>query len=167
VALGSRFAPLTLNLEERSTLERWVQDSQVPRALKQRACVILACAEGKTNLVVAREVQLTSLTVGRWRRRFLSAGLRALNHERRGRPIPPLILSFHEQTALKAWARSEELAPSLRRRAPVILACAEGKSNGAVAQETGLTEWSVGNWRRRFLAGLKAPALQHASAPDE
>jgi FixJ family two-component response regulator len=39
-------------------------------ALAQRARLILACAEGKTNTVVAQELGVTKQMVGKWRARF-------------------------------------------------------------------------------------------------
>ncbi|MBQ7488391.1 MAG: helix-turn-helix domain-containing protein, partial [Clostridia bacterium] len=37
--------------------------------------------------------------------------------------------------------------PVLSRRASVILACAEGMSNKAVSEKTGMNETDVGHWR--------------------
>ena len=55
---------------ERALLERWAQAPKTPQALAQRARMVLACAEGDTNVSVAAAVGVTPQTVGKWRRRF-------------------------------------------------------------------------------------------------
>ena len=84
---GRPKSPLTLTDDERETLERWARRPTTAQALAQRARIVLACTSGKPDTDVAREVQLTRLTVGRWRRRFLAkrvAGL--LDEPRPGAP---------------------------------------------------------------------------------
>ena len=59
----------------------------MPHALVQRAQVILASAEGLSNKAVAAQVGLSLNVVGKWRRRFLEAGVTGLHDELRpGRP---------------------------------------------------------------------------------
>ncbi len=66
-----RSAPeLILSAAERAALEHLIAAAGVSRAVKQRSRVILACAMGKSNVAIAREVGLTNLTVGSLRRRF-------------------------------------------------------------------------------------------------
>jgi DNA-binding NarL/FixJ family response regulator len=55
-------------------LERWTWRATTAQALAQRARIILACAEGKTNTTVAAELRLTKPTVGKWRDGLLSSG---------------------------------------------------------------------------------------------
>src|SRR5581483_8618860 len=65
-------API-LQWGDRLTLETWSRRPEFPAALKRWAQLILACAEGKTNATVSREVGITQLTVGKWRRQFVAA----------------------------------------------------------------------------------------------
>ena len=102
--------------------------------------------------MVAGEIGLTNLTVGRWRREFLLNRLKGFGVERRGRPVRPLVLSSAERRTLQGWLRSRPVSIGLAARARVILACATGKSNIAVARETGVSEITVGKLRQRFLA---------------
>jgi len=81
--LGRPIPPLILNREERQTLENWARRPTSAQALAQRARVILACARGKTNTVVAQEMRLTQPTVGKWRSRFLARRLEGLLDEPR------------------------------------------------------------------------------------
>ncbi len=69
--LGRPIPPLSLSREERQTLQNWARRPKSAQALAQRARVILACAEGQSNTVVAREMNLSKPTVGKWRSRFL------------------------------------------------------------------------------------------------
>jgi Winged helix-turn helix len=57
--------------------------TKTAQALALRAKIILACAEGKPNGVVARQTRVRQQTVGKWRSRFLSNGLEGLLDEPR------------------------------------------------------------------------------------
>ena len=59
---GRPIPPLTLTNDERETLERWTRRPKTARALAQRARVVLGCAAGKSNTVVARDLCLTNQT---------------------------------------------------------------------------------------------------------
>ncbi len=65
-----------------------------------------------------------------------------------GRPLEPLELGSEERETLDRWARRPKTAQALALRARLVLACAEGKSNTAVAEEFGVTRPTVGKWRR-------------------
>src|SRR5437879_8575037 len=69
-----------------------------------------------------------------------------------GRPIPPLQLSREERETLERWVRRPKSAQALALRARVSLACAQGKTNTAVAQQMHLAKPTVGKWRSRFVA---------------
>ena len=71
---------------------------------------------------------------------------------RTGRPIPPLTLTDDERDTLERWSRRPTTAQALAARARVILGCAAGQSNTAVARELGLTKQTIGKWRTRFLS---------------
>lgn len=70
MVLGRPISPLSLDAHERTVLERWTRRPTTAQALAQRARLILACAEGKTNTVVAAELGVTKQMVGKWRVRF-------------------------------------------------------------------------------------------------
>jgi transposase len=71
---------------------------------------------------------------------------------RTGRPKALLILSTEEQDTLQRWARRPKTAQALAQRARIVLACATGKTNDAVATELGVLRQSVGRWRSRFVS---------------
>src|SRR2546422_11336105 len=80
---GRPIPPLTLTEDERDTLERWARRPTTARALAERARLVLECAAGRTNTVVARELRLTKQTIGKWRTRFLGKRLDGLLDEPR------------------------------------------------------------------------------------
>ena len=69
----------------------------------------------------------------------------------RGRPKVELMLSEAEEAQLSSIARSRSMAAALTQRAQIVLGCAAGESNHALAQRMALTDATVGKWRRRFL----------------
>jgi transposase len=80
---GRPMPPLTLTRDDRETLERWTRRASTAQALAQRARLILGCAAGQTNTRVAHDLRLTKQTIGKWRTRFLTAGLDGLLDEPR------------------------------------------------------------------------------------
>jgi transposase len=69
----------------------------------------------------------------------------------RGRPKVPLILTDEERETLVRWSRRPKSAQALALRARIVLACAEGKTNKAVAEEVGVWPQTVTKWRGRFV----------------
>jgi transposase len=61
-------------------------------------------------------------------------------------------LSDVERRVLVGWARRRKTAQALALRARIVLACADGATNGAVAVELGVARNTVGKWRSRFVA---------------
>ena len=70
---------------------------------------------------------------------------------RRGRPKAVLTLTEVDREILGRWARRPKTAQALALRSRIILRCADGAFNMAVAQEIGVTAQTVGKWRSRFL----------------
>ena len=68
-----------------------------------------------------------------------------------GRPKVPLELTSEERTRLESLAHRSRTAPQVARRARIVLACAEGSDNKAVARRMRLTPQTVGKWRSRFV----------------
>ena len=70
---------------------------------------------------------------------------------RTGRPVPELVLTDEERVTLTRWSRRAKSSQVLAMRSRIILACAGGVSNVAVAADLGVHLSTVGKWRRRFL----------------
>lgn len=74
-----RVAPaVELSPEERATLQRWARSRAKLGLRATRARMILAAAEGKQDLEIARTLGVHRMTVARWRRRFRSSRIRRL-----------------------------------------------------------------------------------------
>jgi transposase len=65
--------------------------------------------------------------------------------------LRPLELAEDERQTLNAWARRSKTARARAVRAQIVLACAEGGTIGAVAEELGVSRDMVSKWRGRFL----------------
>ena len=84
---GRKLQPLALDEEHRKQLESWRRSTSMPQGLVMRAGIVLASAEGLTNVAVAKRLGVANATVGKWRKRFLEAGIQGLHDEARpGRP---------------------------------------------------------------------------------
>jgi transposase len=65
--------------------------------------------------------------------------------------LEPLVLSEDERRRLENWAKRRSTAQGLALRARIVLACAQGGSNIAVAARLGVNRSTVSKWRARFL----------------
>lgn len=68
-----------------------------------------------------------------------------------GRPKKPLVLSERQREELESVARSRSLPHGLVRRAKIVLLSAEGLTNVAIGERVGMSNWMVGEWRKRYL----------------
>lgn len=70
---------------------------------------------------------------------------------RTGRPKAALTLTAVEQQELERLVRRARSAPAVAQRARMVLRCAAGEDNKAVARRLRVTPATVGKWRRRFI----------------
>ena len=70
---------------------------------------------------------------------------------RRGPKLPELALTDEERTTLERWARRRSSGQALALRCRIVLACAAGASNAAVASRLGISRPTVTKWRSRFV----------------
>src|SRR4051795_3179870 len=81
---GGRPKPvLTLSDDERQKLQTWAARPKSTQRLATRARIVLACAEGLDNTTVATKLCVNTVTVGKWRQRFLGGRLEGLTDEPR------------------------------------------------------------------------------------
>ena len=62
----------------------------------------------------------------------------------------PIELTDGEREQLEAWARRRRSAAGLAQRSRIVLACAKGATNTAVARQVGVSVPTVRRWRGRF-----------------
>ena len=72
-----------LDATERSELTSLASRRSTAQALALRARIVLACAEGGQNKVIAARLEVDPETVGKWRRRFIDRRLEGLYDEPR------------------------------------------------------------------------------------
>lgn len=70
---------------------------------------------------------------------------------RTGRPKAELRVTGEERGALERYTRRGTVSQQLALRARIVLRCAAGLDNKAVARELRVTPQMVGKWRRRFV----------------
>jgi transposase len=80
---GPKLPELALTHEERATLQRWARRRTSSQALAERCRIVLACAEGASNIEVARRLGVSRPTVTKWRSRFVARRLEGLADEPR------------------------------------------------------------------------------------
>jgi len=80
---GRELPAVELDEAERAELMSLASRRSTAQALALRARIILACAEGGQNKVIAERMGLDRETVGKWRRRFMAQRLEGLRDEPR------------------------------------------------------------------------------------
>ena len=90
--MAAKLEEIRLDEDERAGLERVASLQKAPYRDVQRARLVLYAAEGCSNAEIARRLDMSAKSVGRWRRRFCEMRLDGLKDaERAGRPrrFPP------------------------------------------------------------------------------
>ncbi len=136
---GRPKAKLSLTDSERRELERLGRRRKISRDLAIRALIILECAKGVTNLIVAERVGVSNVTVGKWRRRFVEHRLDGLYDE----PRPPARRTVND-------AQVEELVVKTLQSKP---RGATHWSTRSMAKATGMSKSTISRIWRAF--GLK------------
>lgn len=108
-ARGPRLPELVLTDIERETLQGWVRRPKTAQALALRARIVLACADGMSNMDVSRQLRMSPPTVTKWRRRFVVDRLEGLSDE--ARPGAPRTIS-DQQVELVVTKTLEEAPPN-------------------------------------------------------
>jgi transposase len=130
---------LVLTGEERETLERWARRHTTAQSLALRCRIVLACADGGTNLEVAARLGVHDDTVGRWRNRFIDRRLDGLHDE--PRPGKPRTIS--DEDVERVIVKTLEETP----------ANATHWSTRSMAAATGMSQTAISKIWRAF--GLK------------
>lgn len=78
---------ITLSNEEREQLESFAYARSMPQGIAARMKIVLLAAQGMDNKAIAKQLQVSQPTVGKWRSRFIGQGIEGLHDELRpGRP---------------------------------------------------------------------------------
>jgi transposase/transposase-like protein len=144
----ARLEPVVLSADERRTLENWVRRRSTAQGLALRARIVLACADGGSNVAVAAQLGVNHKTVSRWRSRFLRKRLDGLTDD----PRPGVPRTITDAQVEEVVVRTLEEVP--RGRHPLVEAGA-GPPGGHLAVQRGAD-----------LAGLRPAALAHRDVQD-
>src|SRR5262245_24379233 len=136
---GRRKAALSLSDEERQTLKTWSGRPKSTQQLAQRARIVLACAEGLDNTVVAARLGVTAQTVGKWRSRFIERRLDGLADQ----PRPGAPRKVTDEAVEEVITRTLETKPK----------SATHWSTRGMAEAVGLSQSTISRVWRAF--GLK------------
>jgi transposase len=125
----SRLRPLVITEEELRQLRDWAQARRTNPSLAVRARIVMACRCGAANTTIARQLQVTAQTVGKWRTRFIGQRLQGLMDEpRSGAPR-----SISDELVEAVLAKTlHETPPGAARWSSRQLASALGISQRAV-----------------------------------
>jgi transposase len=140
---GRPKATLILSDDERQKLETWAARPKSTQRLALRARIILACAEGLDNTDVAVRLRVNTVTVGKWRKRFLADRLEGLADE----PRPGAPRTITDAMVERVITKTLEEKPK----------AATHWSTRDMAKAVGLSQTAIGRVWRAF--GLK-PHLQ-------
>jgi transposase len=107
MALGRPKVALILTDDERVRLDSLAHRSRTAPHLARRARIILACAEGHDNKVVANRLRMSQVTVCKWRGRFIHERLDGLYDE----PRPGTPRQISDQQIGQVIVRTLEATP--------------------------------------------------------
>jgi len=133
---GRPKAELVLTSEECVQLLRWSRRAKSAQALALRSKIVLACADGADNKIVAARLGCAQATVGKWRARFVEHRLDGLPDE--ARPGRPATISA-EQVEDVVVATLESTPPN-----------ATHWSRAKMAERTGLSRSTIGRIWKAF-----------------
>lgn len=141
-----------LSADEREQLQQWVRRRNTAQGLAFRSRIILACAEGESDVKVAASFDTTRETVGKWRRRFLHARCDGLLDE--PRPGAPRKL------------KDEELERVLTMTLESLPRDATHWSTRSMAKVSGLSQSAVSRiWRAFGLRPHRVETFKLSSDP--
>jgi transposase len=149
---GRPVAVVTITREQRAQLESWSRRPKTAQALALRSRIILLAAEGQSSTAIAQQLATSGHTVGKWRQRFLEAGLDGLLDE--PRPGTPRKLS--DQQVELVLTRTLESQPE----------AATHWSTRDMAKACGLSQSSISRiWRAFSLAPHRAETFKLSRDP--
>ncbi len=149
---GRPVAVVTVTAEQRLELETWSRRPKTAQALAMRSRIILLAAQGGSNKSIALKLSTTPHTVGKWRKRFASAGNDGLLDE----PRPGTSRKLSDKQVELVLARTLESQPE----------AATHWSTRDMAKACGLSQSSISRiWRAFSLAPHRSETFKLSRDP--
>ena len=149
---GRPVKPLVLKLEDQQKLEMLARRPKTAQRLALRSRIVLRASEGLPNQEIARQLQITGATVGKWRERFRNLGLEGLSDE----PRPGAPRCITDVMVEEAVTRTLESRPNGRTH----------WSTRSLAQEVGLSQTAVTRiWRAFALQPQRTETFKLSTDP--
>src|SRR6266487_3256206 len=136
---GRPTVQIVLSDDERQTLERWARRGSSSQALALRCRIVLACAEGLSNVEAGARLGVHAATVAKWRTRFAARRLEGLSDE----PRPGVPRTITDEQVEEVIVKTLEETPQ----------GATHWSTRQMARATGMSQTAVSRIWRAF--GLK------------
>jgi transposase len=136
---GRPTAQIMLSDDERQTLQRWARRRTSSQALALRCRIVLACAQGLSNVAVGEQLGVHPVTVAKWRTRFAARRLEGLADE----PRPGVPRSITDEQVEQVIVKTLEETPT----------DATHWSTRQMARATGMSQTAISRIWRAF--GLK------------
>src|SRR4051794_6586404 len=133
---GRPKALLELSSQEREQLERWARRRKSSQALALRSRIVLSCAEGLPNKVVAAREGVTQQTVGKWRARFVELRFDRLEDRPRPGRVPSVTADQVEKVVVDTLESTPENATHWSRT--------------SMAEKSGFSPSTIGRIWRAF-----------------
>ncbi len=93
--------PVVLDSEQRKRLQQWARSRSLPMRQVQRAQIILLAADGKQDLEIAAEANISNQKAARWRKRFVQNGFPGLEKDATRPGRTPIITSAKIQDVVR------------------------------------------------------------------
>ena len=122
--------PVILDSEQIQQLEQWARARSLPAQLVERSRIVLLAGQGKQDIEIATELSISPNKAGRWRNRFLDAGIEALKKDA---PRPGRTPRITPELVREVIARTTQTKP----------ANATHWSTRTLAAELGISDSSV------------------------
>jgi hypothetical protein len=108
---GRPTVQIVLSDDERQTLERWARRGSSSQALALRYRIVLACAQGLSNVEAGARLGVHAATVGKWRARFAARRLEGLVDE----PRPGVTRTITDEQVEEVIVKTLEETPPMPR----------------------------------------------------
>ena len=106
--MSKRATPIELTDEQQAILEGWTRATTTQQRFVLRARIVLAAAQGQTNVDISRDLGASLCTLSKWRTRFAREGIAGLeDRPRSGKP--PV---YDETTELRILDKIDEAPPA-------------------------------------------------------